>query len=118
MARLDETLGTVSPDNLIAGVYPAAEVSHKEVKGGQGVLERGTLLAVGSSGLEKIASGTTGKANAVLAETIDTAEETTAVVYVTGHFNANSLIVTDGYEITAEDKEALRVAGILVSDAV
>ena len=30
----------------------------------------------------------------------------------------NKLIVADGYEITAADKEALRVAGILISDAV
>ena len=118
MARLDENLGTVSPDNLIAGAFPAAEVSHMAVKSGQGVLERGTLLAVGESGLEKIAAGTTGKANAVLAEKIDTAEETVAVVYRTGHFNKNSLIVSDGYAITAADKEALRVAGILISDAV
>lgn len=118
MGRIDENLGSMSYDNLIAGVYPAAEVSHLEVKGGQGVLERGTLLAAGDSGLEKIAAGTTGKANAVLAEAIDTAEETVAVVYRTGHFNANSLIVADGYKITAEDKEALRGVGILISDAV
>jgi len=118
MARLDENLGTVSPDNLIAGVSPAAEVSHMKVKSGQGVLERGTLLAASTPGRETTATGTTGKANAVLAETIDTAEETVAVVYRTGHFNANSLIVDDGYEITAEDKEALRSVGILISDAV
>ena len=118
MARLDENLGTVSPDNLIAGVFPAAEVSNMKVKSGQGVLERGTLLATGTSGLEKISSGTTGKANAVLADAVDTAAETVAVVYRTGHFNANSLIVADGYKITAADKEALRVAGILISDAV
>ena len=42
----------------------------------------------------------------------------TAIAYRTGHFNSNRLIVVDGYEITATDKEALRVAGILISDAV
>lgn len=118
--RLDENLGAVGFDNLIAGVNPSAEVFTVELKEGQGVLERGTLLAVGSSsnGLEKISAGTTGKANAVLAETVDTDETQTAIAYRTGHFNGNCLIVADGYEITAADKEALRIAGILLSDAV
>ena len=41
-----------------------------------------------------------------------------AIAYRTGHFNANTLIVKDEYEITAADKEALRSVGILLSDAV
>ena len=118
MARLDENLGNVSPDNLIAGVYPAAEVYNVVLKGGQGVLERGTLLANSADGVVKISADTTGKATAVLAETVNTEEETVAVAYRTGHFNTNKLIVADGYTITAEDKEALRGVGILVSDAV
>ena len=40
------------------------------------------------------------------------------IAYRTGHFNTNSLIVADGYEITAADREALRAGGILISDAV
>ena len=39
-------------------------------------------------------------------------------VLLTVHFNANSLIVAEDYEITSTDKEALRTAGILLSDAV
>ena len=90
-----------------------------EVAGGQGVLERGTLLATADGGMKKISAATTGKANAVLAEPVDTTDgAAVAVAYRTGHFNANKLIVADGYEITDTDKEALREAGILVSDAV
>ena len=118
MSRLDENLGAVGFDNLINGTYPPAEVFHVEVAAGQGTLERGTLLATADGGMVKISSATTGKANAVLAELIDTDAETVAVAYRTGHFNANKLIVADGYEITAADKEALRTAGILVSDAI
>ena len=68
----------------------------------------------------KISSSTTGKANAVLAEAVDTGNGSavTGIAYRTGHFNANALIVADGYSITAADKEALRTAGILLSDAV
>ncbi|MBE7727021.1 MAG: head decoration protein [Enterocloster citroniae] len=136
MGRLDETLESVGYDNLIAGVYPPTEVFSVKLKAGQGVLERGSLLAVGANGMELISATTTGKANAVLAEPVDTGEPVAqdgegigteeegdagtvmAVAYRTGHFNPNVLIVADGYEITAEDKEALRIAGILLSDAV
>lgn len=120
--RLDENLGYVGPDNLIADMYPPADVFSVKVKAGQGTLGRGSLLALMDSGMELIATATTGKANAVLAEAVDTGTEAgvavTAIAYRTGHFNTNSLIVAEGYEITAADKEALRTAGILLSDAV
>lgn len=117
--RLDENLGSVGYDNLIHGVHPSAEVFHVELAAGQGVLKRGTLLASADGGMKMIGADTTGKANAVLADDADTTGgAVVAVAYRTGHFNANSLIVADGYEITDADKEALRVAGILISDAV
>lgn len=118
MARLDETIGSVGYDNLIHGTYPPAEVFSVQLAAGQGVLERGTLLATAEGGMVKIAAATTGKANAVLAETVDATEAVTGIAYRTGHFNGNALIVGEGYEITAADKEALRVVGILISDAV
>lgn len=116
--RLDENLGAVGFDNLIHSAYPPAEVFSVELAADQGVLKRGTLLSTAEGGMVKISAGTTGKANAVLADDVDTSENTTGIAYRTGHFNANSLIVADGYEITAADKEALRTAGILLSDAV
>ena len=120
MKRHDEVIGSVGFDNLFNGSTPAAEVFSVDVAGGQGVLERGTLLATADGGMVKISAATTGKANAVLAESVDTGEgaAVTAIAYRTGHFNANGLLVADGYEITAADKEALRTAGILLSDAV
>ena len=116
--RLDETIASVGFDNLFHGTCPGAEVASVQLAAGQGILARGTLLAIGTSGLVKISSATTGKANAVLAEDVDATEAVTGIAYRTGHFNGNCLIVADGYEITAADKEALRVAGILISDAV
>lgn len=118
--RHDEVIGSVGFDNLFNGVNPPAEVFSVEVAAGQGVLERGTLLATAEGGMVMISSDTTGKANAVLADPVDTGEggAVFAVAYRTGHFNANSLKVAEGYEITVKDKEALRVVGILISDAV
>ena len=118
--RLDNTVGSMSADNLLHGIYPPAEVFGVQLATGQGILERGTLLAAADGGMVKISAATTGKANAVLAEPVDTGdgEAVHGIAYRTGHFNSNALIVADGYEITAADKEALRVAGILISDAV
>ena len=118
MSRLDENLGSVGYDNLINGLTPGAEVFSVQIAAGQGVLERGTLLAKTDGGMVKISSSTTGNANAVLAETVDATKAVNGIAYRTGHFNANALIVANGYEITAADKEALRVVGILISDAV
>lgn len=119
MNRLDKTIGTAEFENLFNSAYPPADVFGVELAAGQGVLERGTLLATADGGMVKISAATTGKANAVLAETVDTTDGAVyGQAYRTGNFNANALIVADGYEITAADKEALRVAGILVSDAV
>lgn len=135
--RLDENLGSVGFDNLIAGMYPSAEVFYVELAAGQGLLERGTLLALNQDIREKIAEATTGKANAVLAEAVYTGEPVASassgepeskeagtattvagIAYRTGHFNTNRLFTAEGYEITAADKEALRSVGILLSDAV
>ena len=120
MNRHDEVIGSVGYDNLINSLTPGAEPFTVQVAASQGVLERGTLLATADGGMVMISAETTGKANAVLAEPVDTGagEAVEAIAYRTGHFNANSLIVAEGYEITAADKEALRVAGILISDAV
>lgn len=120
MNRHDEVIGSVGYDNLINGLTPGAEVFSVQLAANQGVLERGTLLATSDGGMVMISADTTGKANAVLAEAVDTGagEAVEAIAYRTGHFNTNSLIVAEGYDITAADKEALRAAGILISDAV
>ena len=59
-------------------------------------------------------------ANCVLAEDteVGTDADTVAIAYRTGHFNANMLTVAESYTLNAADKEALRTAGILLSDAV
>lgn len=121
--RLDENLGAVGFDNLIADMCPPADVFSVQLTAGKGILERGTLLARKDDGtMEMIGADTTGKANAVLSDPVDTGESegeaVTGIAYRTGHFNTNKLIVAERYEITAADKEALRVAGILTSDAV
>ena len=60
------------------------------------------------------------KPNCVLADDVEvgTTSDAVATAYRTGHFNENSLITDNSHAISETDKEALRSAGILLSDAV
>ncbi len=130
--RLDETIGAVGFDNLINGQYPPAEVFtvkiRKEATEAK-TYKRGTVLALSAGtagdGL-RVILGTAAKsdetltANCVLADDVEvgTASDAVATAYRTGHFNENSLITDNSHAISETDKEALRSAGILLSDAV
>ena len=93
------------------------------------IYKRGTVLALSAGtagdGL-RVILGTTAKsnetltANCVLADDVEvgTASDAVATAYRTGHFNENSLITNNSHAISETDKEALRSAGILLSDAV
>lgn len=132
MSRLDENLGAVGFDNLINSLYPPAEpfsVTIRKESTKAATYKRGTVLALsgGTAGDGKCvilgstaATNETLTANCVLAEDVEVGTEgdATAIAYRTGHFNGNNLIVAGSYTITADDKEALRSAGILLSDAV
>ena len=106
--RLDETIGAVGFDNLINGQYPPTEVFtvkiRKEATEAK-IYKRGTVLA--------LSAGTAGDGLRV-----GTASDAVATAYRTGHFNENSLITDNSHAISETDKEALRSAGILLSDAV
>lgn len=131
MSRLDEKLGSVGFDNLINGLYPPAEVFSVQIRKAPAatIYKRGTVLALsgGTAGDgtfvilgSTAATDETLTANCVLAEDteVGTGDNAVTIAYRTGHFNANNLTVAEGYTIKAADKEALRSAGILLSDAV
>ena len=126
--RLDETIGAVGFDNLINGQYPPAEVFtvkiRKEATEAK-IYKRGTVLALSAGtagdGL-RVILGTAAKSNETLTANCDvevgTASDAVTTAYRTGHFNENSLITDNSHAISETDKEALRSAGILLSDAV
>ena len=131
--RLDENLGTVDYDGLIVTNEPVADVFtvtiRKEARA-KATLKRGTVLAVASGAAEEgkmVALGTTAAsnetltANAILCDDteIGTDADVEATAYRTGHFARNKLIFGgSGYALKPADEEALRAAGILLSDAL
>lgn len=138
--RLDENLGTVDYDGLIVTNEPVADVFTVTIRkeaSAEATLKRGTVLALsgGTAGDGKmVALGTTAKsnetltANAILcddtkvgtdADVEGTDADVEATAYRTGHFARNKLIFGgSSYTLKPADEEALRAAGILLSDAL
>lgn len=124
---LHEKIGSVVPENLFAGLEPSplkkAGILRK--LGTAGTLARGTLLAKssGSAGDGKLvifgttaASNETLTADCVLAEDVPvgTSADEPALVFITGNFNEDALIMATGASLTEADKDALRIRGILL----
>lgn len=130
--RLDENLGTVDYDGLIVTNEPVADVFTVTIRkeaSTKATLKRGTVLALssGTGGGKMVALGTTAAsnetltANAILCDDteIGTDADVEATAYRTGHFARNKLIFGgSGYALKPADEEALRAAGILLSDAL
>lgn len=130
--RLDENLGTVDYDGLIVTNEPVADVFTVTIRketSEKATFKRGTVLALssGTGGDGKmVALGTTAgsnetlTANAILCDDteIGTAADVEAAAYRTGHFARNKLIFSGEYTLKPADEEALRAAGILLSDAL
>ena len=125
--NLNEKLGSVTPENLIAKLDPPALKGTGVLRklGTAGTLKRGTLLAKssGSAGDGKLvifgttaATNETLTADCVLCDDIEvgTTDDENAAVYVSGDFNEAALIVATGATITEADRDALRTKGILL----
>ena len=131
--RLDENLGSVGYDGLIVANEPVADVFTVTIRKeatAAATYKRGTVLALsaGTTGDGKLvilgSTATTNEtltANCILAEDVEvgTTADVTVLAYRTGHFARNKLIFGgSGYALKPADEEALRAAGILLSDAL
>lgn len=126
-----ETLGEMLPDSLFAGSAVTALVKGVYLKGGQGLLKRGTLLASTPDSEEYVIYGGEGNTvpDCILTDDTDTGnvtEETEdgtetglvpvfATAYQSGMFAEQKIILSDGYEITEKDKTELRKLNIILS---
>ena len=119
-------IGDSPVENLINSTVPPALTTGVLIRAGQGVLLRGTVLALSSDDEMMVILGTepdggeTLTANCILTDPVDASgsENVPAVAYRTGHFNRPVLIVKTGYTLTRADEEDLRHGGILLSDAL
>lgn len=124
---LHEKIGSVTPENLFAGLDPRALTKAGVLRklGTAATLVRGTLLckSSGSAGDGKLvifgttaATNETLTADCVLAEdvAVGTSADENALVFITGNFNEDELTLASGASLTEADRDALRVRGILL----
>ena len=115
--NLVRKVGECGQDNLIAGVFPPAMTTAVKITAGAGMLKRGTVLSAKDDGTyEAMASG--GSPADILVSDVDAsdADPVTAVVYRSGNFNTNAIIVADGYALSATDKDTLRKYDIILTN--
>ena len=120
MANMYESK-TIGTDGLVCGLNPAAEAFMVTIKAlsAPATLARGTVLAVDADNKMVVLGSGTGTANCILCDDTEVGtSDIKALAYRTGHFTAEKLTVASGYTMKAADKEALRDAGILLSNAV
>ena len=117
--KLNEVIGTMAYDGLIVSNTPATDVVIITLAA-SGVLKRGTVVTGTAGGSLAPVSQALVATNATysVADDVDATAVTTASAYRTGHFAANKLVTNGSYALSAADKENMRKAGILLSDAI
>lgn len=122
--KLNRKVADVTLDGLVDAAY-ANKSCGVTVASGQGVLKRGTVLGVNSSG-KCVILGTTEtvdsksvkcEARYILNKDVDATDaDAVAIAYEEGRFIKQHLIVKDEYTMTADDIDALRVHNIGLAD--
>ena len=124
MIELSKKIGEMEHDDLFAGLTPPEQTGKVTIRkfGTACTLKRGTLLGVSSTDGKCVIYGTTAgdgetiTPTGVLCDDVDvgTTEDVVTVAYTAGLFNANKIVVADGYTLTAADLDALRKYDIVL----
>lgn len=108
----------------VCHVMLAAGAEHKKGEVLE-ILEEGKCDTLGttalgvSEGEGDAAKSKASVAGYILAEDVDAKNaEAVAVAYRSGHFIRNAVITKEGYSLSEEDEEQLRIRGIYLSDAM
>ena len=95
------------------------------IASGEGVLSRGTVVAMSSESGKCVILGTAASEGetltpyGIICDEVDaTSADAVATAYRTGHFNKEALIVDDNYTMTDADEAALRNGGIYLDSAM
>lgn len=117
--ELNRTLcENIVPDSLVNSAY-RTDVCAVTIASGQGVLKRGTALAVNADGKAVILGTENSTASYILCKDVDaTSADITALAYKEGHFTKGKLIVKNEYSMTKEDIDNFRMRNIILSDEV
>ena len=116
--RADQKIGACDADNLfIDGKFPVDAVG-VTIASGEGVLARGTVVAMSSKTKKCVILGTAAGDSETLTPFGVLCADAFTTAYRSGHFNREALIVDDDYTITEADEAALRNGGIFLDSAM
>jgi len=119
--EMNGVVGEIGYDNLFAGTSVPVNVKSVSLKSGQGLVVRGTVLAIETAtGLAvKVDSTKTGgveSADCILTDDVDTtAGAVASTAYSSGLFNRNALIF-GGTDTAAKHEKTLRTLGIYLKE--
>jgi hypothetical protein len=123
MDELYSTIGTSTPDNLIAGNEFPILTKYFTLAKNQGVLKRGTVIGIVTATklgvpVDNTKEDGSEKAYCILTDSVDTTadDDIPAIGYITGIFNAAAL--TFGKGTAADFEDQLRDLGIYLKDIV
>jgi len=120
---LYSSLGTYTPDNLIAGPAVPIVINGVTVASGQGELARGSVLGIITDGGKAnlvVSTATDGSQTAkyILSEDIDaTSADVIAQVYASGEFNSAALVF-GGTDTVSDHADSLRQYGIYLKENI
>lgn len=114
-----KTIGNFEFENLVASGFPT-QTAIVKVASGQGILSRGSILGKAENNSIILVGGeTTAVAQYILADVVDTTDApsstVSAVVYVSGAFNRNCLVVAKEGSVD-EHEESLKKFGIYLKE--
>lgn len=120
MTELGRKVGEMNYDGLISGLNPAVRVTGGVIAAGaeERTYVRGTVFARSKTTNKLYVIGTETEEelvpDCVLCDdvTVGTEDETVAV-YAAGCFNTNKITVAEGYTMTADDLDQLRMRSIV-----
>lgn len=122
--KLNEQVGTYESNNLFYDTAFPIQTGSVKLKGGQGLLLRGTIIGKSSEGEYVVASTTATTpiiADAILADDVDTGSEPGksffAETYISGSFNSEALL-TDGTDKVSVHYDVLRTKGIYLKASI
>lgn len=122
--KLNEQVGTYESNNLFYDTSFPIQTGSAKLKGGQGLLLRGTIIGKSSEGEYVVASTTATTpiiADAILADDVDTGSEPGksffAETYISGSFNSEALL-TDGTDKVSVHYDVLRTKGIYLKASI
>ena len=120
--KLNETMGVMTPDNLIYDNTFPVDTVIIQLRAGQGELLRGSVICVSDATNDGVIydTGATEKIIGyyILADDTDATNTIMAECYRTGHFSRNNLITKADILITNIAENEMRNAGIFLSNSV